>query len=260
VLRTPSSAGNKESSLGNLFSKASAQVGRVAVRSVDYVVEHRMADAHAMVARARARDGRSELSVSLTSAAIVRRISREMATVGAFSGAVAIAPAVGTTAALATSAADVGVVFARIATMVMAIGIAHDVDLSTVDLRRQHVYAVLGGAESALTSTERKAGEMKKMLGKKAVGVRTSLPAVSRVNDIVASRVGEKIIEKLVAKEATIAMATLLPLGIGAGIGAVGNRALVTSVGRTASKYFGAESTEHRKAPKRRLLAVRSGS
>ena len=242
--------------MASLFSKASAQVGRLAVRAVDYVVEHRLDDAHAMVGRAW--EGRPELSAVLTANAIIRRTAREMATVGAISGAVAIAPAVGTTAALATSAADVGLVFGRIATMVLAVGLAHDADLSTVDLRKQHVYAVLGGAESALTAQERKAGEMKKMLGKKAVGVRTSLPAVSRVNEVVASRVGERIIEKLVTKEASIALASLLPLGIGAGIGAVGNRALVMSVGRTASKYFsaapGAATTG---SPRRRLLALR---
>jgi hypothetical protein len=223
-------------SLANPLSKASAQVGRVAVRAVDYVVENRMGDAETLLAKARA--GMPTASPSLVAQAIVKRVGVEMAGMGAISGAVAMAPGVGTTASLATGAADVGVAFGRISTMILAVGLAYDVDLSTVELRKQHVYAVLGGAESQLSATERKAGEMKKLLGKQATGARTTLPAMNRVNEIVASKVGVKVVEKLVTKELAVKLASLLPLGIGAGVGAAGNRALVTSVGRTATAYF----------------------
>jgi hypothetical protein len=222
--------------LANPLSKASAQVGRVAVRAVDYIVENRVGDAESLLAKAQA--GMPKAAPSLLAQVIVKRISIEMASMGAISGAVAMAPAVGTTASLATSAADVGVAFGRISTMVLAIGMAHDVDLSTVELRKHHVYAVLGGAESQLNATERKAGEMKKLLGKQATGARTTLPAMNRVNDMVASRVGAKVVEKLVTKELAVKLASLLPLGIGAGVGAAGNKALVNSVGRTATAYF----------------------
>jgi hypothetical protein len=226
----------EEQTLANPLSKASAQVGRVAVRAVDYVVENRVGDAEALLAKAKV--GMPTAAPGLLSQAIVKRVSIEMASMGALSGAVAMAPAIGTTASLATSAADVGVAFGRISTMVLAIGMAHGVDLSTVELRKEHVYAVLGGAESQLNATERKAGEMKKLLGKQATGARTTLPAMNRVNEMVASRVGIKVVEKLVTKELAVKLASLLPLGIGAGVGAAGNKALVTSVGRTAMAYF----------------------
>jgi EcsC protein family len=212
--------------MSNPFTKASAQVGRVAIRAVDYVVENRLADAQAMLDKAMA--GSSGTSIS----------AREMAVVGAVTGSIAVAPGVGTSAAIATSAADIGLSFGRIATMVLAIGLAHGVDLSSVEIRKRHVYSVLGGADSELTAKERKAGEMKKMLGKQAVESKSTFPAMNKLETVVATRVGEKIVAKLATKELTIKMASLLPLGIGAGAGAIGNRALVNSVGRTANKYF----------------------
>lgn len=221
------------------MSKASAQVGRVAIRAVDFVVANRLGDSESLVERARA--GVATAAPGVVAHAIVARVAKEMAGMGALSGAVAMAPAVGTVTSLATSAADVGVAFGRISTMIMAIGLAYGVDLSNEEVRKRHVYAVLGGAESQLEPSERKAGELKKMLGKQAVGARTTLPAVGRVNDVVASRVGIKVVEKLATKGLAVKLATLLPMGIGAGVGAVGNRALVTSVGRTAVAYFASQ-------------------
>lgn len=222
--------------MANPLGKASAQVGRVAVRAVDYVVENRLADAQALVDRARSTQPTAAAAIIANS--IVSRVSREMATLGALSGAVAIAPGIGTTASLATGAADVGVAFGRISTMILAVGLAHNVDLSSEEDRKRHVYAVLGGAESQLNGKERKAGELKKLLGNKAIGARTTLPALGRLNDVMASRVGAKVVSKLAAKGLAVKFASLLPLGIGAGIGAAGNRALVSSVGRTAVLYF----------------------
>ena len=231
----------------NPFSRASAQVGRIAIRAVDYVVEHRLADAEGLLDKAvSGSPSRSPVSPFMLGATIARRVAREMALVGAVTGGIAVAPGVGTSAALATSAADIGLAFGRIATMVLAIGLAHGVDLSTLDLRKRHVYAVLGGADSELSAKERKAGEMKKMLGKQAVDAKSTFPAMNKLETMVATRVGEKIVAKLATKELTIALASLLPLGIGAGVGAVGNRALVNSVGRTANNYF---ASLHRSSP-----------
>ncbi len=249
VLRVRASKGPRL----NPMSKASAQVGRVAIRAVDFVVANRLGDAESLLEKARA--SLPTAAPGVLANVIVSRVAREMAGMGALSGAVAMAPAVGTVASLATSAADVGVAFARISTMIMAVGLAHGVDLSGEEVRKQHVYAVLGGAESQLQPNERKAGELKKMLGKQAVGARTTLPAIGRVNDVVASRVGIKVVEKLAAKGLAVRLATLLPMGIGAGVGAVGNRALVTSVGRTAVAYFASQGrTPTTRTPTTRAL------
>ncbi len=224
----------------NPLSKASEQVGRVAVRAVDYVVENRVSDAEAMLRRARA--AAPGASGSVHADMVVTRVAREMATVGALTGAVAVAPGVGTGTALATGAADVGVAFGRIAAMVMAVGLAFEVDLSLLEVRKDFVYGVLAGSESQLTDQERKAGQMKRQLGKQALGRKGTLPAMSRVNEMLATRVGVKMVEKLVTQELALKLATLLPLGIGAGVGAIGNRAIVTSVGRTAKARAASEA------------------
>jgi EcsC protein family len=217
----------------NPLSKASAQVGKVALQAVDYVVENRLSDAEAMVRRARtANPGATHAA---TADAVVKRVAKEMAGLGAASGAVAAAPAVGTMASMATSVADVGIAFARIATMVMAVGIAFGHDLSDFETRKQWVYNVLSGSGGQMTAKERKAGEMKKNLGQKAMGQKTAgTAAIARVNEVVGTRVATRLVEK----ETMVRIATLIPLGIGAGVGAIGNRAMVNSVGRHAKKYF----------------------
>lgn len=217
----------------NPLSKVSAQVGKVALQAVDYVVENRLSDAESLVNRAKAANpGATHAKIA---DAVVRRVAKEMAGVGAMSGAVAAAPAIGTMASMATSVADVGIAFARIATMVMAVGISYGHDLSDLETRKQWVYSVLSGAGGQLTEKERKAGDMKKNLGQQALGNKTAgTAAVARVNEMVGTRVAARLVEK----ETLVRLATLIPLGIGAGVGAVGNRAMVNSVGRHAHKYF----------------------
>lgn len=217
----------------NPLSKASAQVGKVAIQAVDYVVQNRLSDAEWLVARARAANPHGNHTVLAD--AIISRVAKEMAGLGAVSGAVAAAPTIGTMASMATSVADVGVAFARISTMVMAVGMAYGHDLSDLDTRKQWVYNVLSGSGGQMTEKERKAGDLKKQLGQQAMGAKAAGgAAMGRVNEMVGTRVAARLIEK----ESLVRVATMIPLGIGAGVGAVGNRALVNSVGRQAKKYF----------------------
>jgi hypothetical protein len=154
----------------------------------------------------------------------------------------AAAPAVGTTATLASTAADVGLAFGRMGVMVMAVGLAYGADLSDDDVRKQHVYAVFSGSSHQLTEGERTAGDLKKKLGQQALTRRDTesvLPGtMGKMTELATSRVGTRVISRVAAQEMAIKIGTLLPLGVGAGVGAVGNRALVNSVGRTAQRYF----------------------
>ncbi len=226
--------------LTNPMSLAAGQVGRIALSAVDHVVIKRFDDAVVLERRTRASmPSRSSTDIG---AAIIRRVAKELATAGAIAGAVAAAPAVGTSATLATTAADVGLSFGRLAVMVMAVGLAYECDLSDEEIRKQHVYAVLSGSGQQLTESERNAGDLKKQLGNKALSRRDSSSTVpgglGKMTDLATSRVGTRVISRLAAQEMAIKIGTLLPLGVGAGVGAVGNRALVNSVGRTAQRYF----------------------
>lgn len=241
--------------MANPLSRMKSQAGRVAVTAIDHVVEHRFHDAEAMVARAR-KSISENAHADLLANAIIKRVSLEMSVVGAASGAVAAAPGIGTTASIATSAADIGLAFGRIATMVMAIGLAYGHDLADVASRKQWVYSVLSGSGGNLTDQKRKAGDLKKQLGDQVLGSREGLPGAKRMNEIVATRVGTKVVGRLVSSELALKLATLLPLGVGAGVGAVGNRALVSSVGRQAKLFFASEHVTSA-PPRRKMLGFR---
>jgi hypothetical protein len=222
----------------NPLSLAAGQVGKVALTAIDHVAVKRFADSEALYERALSANPNAP--AEKLAAAIIRRVAKELATAGAISGIVAAAPGIGTSASLATGAADIGVSFGRLAAMVLAVGLAYGADLSDVEDRRRHVYAVLSGSGEQLTEGERKAGDLKKQLGQQALGRgKDQKDGVgSYVTSKVGSKVGAKVLSRLVAQETAISIGSLMPLGIGAGIGAAGNRALVFSVGRTAVKYF----------------------
>jgi hypothetical protein len=233
--------------LPNPLSLAAGQVGKVALTAVDHVAVRRFGDAEQLFERALSADPKG--SPDRLAAAIVKRIARELGAAGAVTGAVAAAPGVGTTASLASGAADIGVSFGRLATMVLAVGLAYGHDLADEEDRRQHVYAVLSGTGSHLTEGERRAGDLKKQLGKQALGKGKDGP----MGNVLTSKIGTKVVSKLVAREMAVKAATLLPLGIGTGVGAVGNRAMAFSVGRTAIRYFdpnkGSGSASNRVSP-----------
>ena len=223
--------------MSNPLMKAKGQVGKVAIAAVDHVVVNRLHDAEMLVNRARAAAPTTATHGEIADA-VIKRVATEMAAVGAASGAIAAAPAVGTAASVATTAADIGLAFGRIATMVMAVGLAYGHDMSDVEQRKGWVYHVLSGSGGQLTAGERKAGDLKRQLGEQALGSKTPGAGVAKINEMVATKVGSKVASRLVRKELAVKVATLIPLGVGAGIGAIGNRSLVRSVGRQAKQYF----------------------
>ena len=229
----------------NPLSVAAGQVGKVALAAVDHVAVKRFPDAEALYERALSAQPHG--SAHAVSTEIIRRVARELSAAGAVSGAVAAAPGVGTSASLATGAADVGLAFGRLTSMVLAVGLAHGADMSDENERKRHAYAVLSGSSSQLTAKERNAGEMKKQLGQQALG--RGEAATGSVGSLVTTKVGVKMLSKLATKETAIKLGSLLPLGFGAGVGAIGNRALVFSVGRTAMKYFTPTGPKGDRAP-----------
>ena len=233
-LASPSRISFRRTTLPNPLSVAAGQVGKVALAAVDHVAVKRFPDAEALYERALSAHPHG--SAHAVSTEIIRRVARELSAAGAVSGAVAAAPGVGTSASLATGAADVGLAFGRLTSMVLAVGLAHGADMSDENERKRHAYAVLSGSSSQLTAKERKAGEMKKQLGQQALG--RGEAATGSVGSLVTTKVGAKMLSKLATQETAIKLGSLLPLGFGAGVGAIGNRALVFSVGRTAMKYF----------------------
>ena len=218
--------------MGNILNRASTQVGQVAMTAVDRVIATRLPQAEALVTRLRtSQPGWSHEQVA---DAVIKKFAKELAGSGAVSGAIAAAPAVGTAASMATAVADIGLAFARVTEMVMGVGVAFGHDLGDLETRRGWVYQVLSGATGSMTDSEKQAGNMKKQIGRTALAAKSPAATTARVTEIM----GTKLIGKLVTKEAVVKLASLIPLGIGAGVGAAGNRALANSIGRTSKAFF----------------------
>jgi hypothetical protein len=238
--------------LTNPLSLAAGQVGKVALAAVDHVAVKRFGDAQALYERVLSANPRATPDALAT--AIIRRVAGELGAAGALSGAVAAAPGVGTSASIATGAADVGMSFGRLTAMVLAVGLAYQHDLSDPEHRKQHAYAVLAGSGDQLTAGERKAGNLKKQLGNAALDRNSENP----VTGMLTSKVGVKVVSKIAAQSGAVRLGTMLPLGIGAGIGVVGNRALAFSVGRAATRYFADPNVARSSAVLKPALADRT--
>jgi hypothetical protein len=195
------------------------------LRAIDHAVDARWADA---VRRAGATSGTTSERV----AQITHALSRELAVVGAATGGVAALPGVGTVAALATVAADVGWTTTRACDLVMAIGAAHGHTDAPPDRRKAWVIAVLGfgtGAAAALPrilAAEEDADD-------RATG-RLSGGSLAALNQ----GLGRTLVTRWAMKRLATSVSKALPFGIGAVIGGVANRASARAIARHADLLF----------------------
>ena len=139
--------------------------------------------------------------------------------IGGASGAAAAVPGVGTAAALASGAAEIAAFVSATAMFVLAVAEVHGLPVSDPEVRRALVLAVLLGesAEAALTYGAFEAPHWAQVLGRTA-----SRDRVAGVN----ARLAKLALGRFGRRQGVLALGRALPLGIGAGIGAVGNAAL----------------------------------
>jgi hypothetical protein len=164
-------------------------------------------------------------------ARIVRQYARDLAVGGAVAGGAAASPAAGASMAAAAVAGDATYGVSRLGEMVMAIGIVNGLDHSSATERAAWVGAVLGiseGAAVGLTGMAARAG---------AAGGSRVLARLSTASAAGSGR-ARRLASAASRTSGPWSLATLLPYGIGAGVGAAGNAALAYSVGRAARRYF----------------------
>lgn len=152
---------------------------------------------------------------------------------GAAVGGAAAAPGIGTVAALALSGGET-VVFLE-ATTLFALGVAevHGIRIHEVERRRTLVLSVVLGDQGA-------------MLVEKATG-RTGrhwgdlLPDMIPMSSIAAinTTLGRWFLRRYGRKLGVLALGKVAPFGIGAAIGAAGNRAFGRTVVNTSQRVFG---------------------
>lgn len=197
---------------------------------LDRLVEHRYSGAVADVAALRHQhpdDTPDELADRL-----IRRYAKELAIGGAMSGGAAASPVAGVAVAAASAGADATFSVGRLGEMIMAIGLVYGHDATTVDERRAAIVTIMGladGAAVGMSGLAARAG---------ARGGARLLQRIPAATPAAGSSTARRALSKVTSTKGPWSLTALIPYGIGAGVGAVGNAVLARAVGRAAKEYF----------------------
>lgn len=222
-------------------------VGPAVLAAVDRAVEQRWSRALDAATQADA-EGADRTSLDKRLRSIIKSYRRELATVGAATGAVAATPGIGTSAAASALVADVGWLALRATDLIMTIGAVHGHTDATAEERRAWVLAVLAFGDSAADEFANlidavdieivpDRDRLKQGLGR-AAGLASSdaltVDSLRRINASLASRV----VTRYGSRRGAITLGKLLPFGIGAVWGGASTWALIRTVGSHAEQFF----------------------
>lgn len=146
-------------------------------------------------------------------------------------GATAAVPGVGTIAALAAVSAETTFFMEASAVFTLAVAAVHGISPEDQETRRALVLAVVLG-ESGMEIVEKTVGHSAKNWGTLFAN---KIPGLSSMNDSLLKR----FIIRFITKRAALMAGKVVPAGIGAVIGSIGNRALGKTTIGNARKAFG---------------------
>jgi hypothetical protein len=218
----PSATDEKPGALARLLSQIIERSARIQRPAVQAYVE-RLRNAHPDAGPA---DIVAKLEKRYLAAAVAS---------GAAVGSSAVLPGVGTLVSLSAVAGETVVFLEATAFFVLALAELHNIPADHRERRRALVLAVLVGDEGKravadLVGSGRISGAW---LSEGAV--RLPLPAVSELN----SRLMRYFVRRYTLRRGAWAFGKLLPAGLGAGIGAAGNRLMAKTIIGNARKAFG---------------------
>ena len=164
-------------------------------------------------------------------AQLERRYLTAVVSTGAASGGAAALPGVGTTASIATGAAEIAAFVGATAMFVLAVAEVHGVPINDPQVRRALVLTVLLGdvAEPTVEAVAGGSAHWAHVLG------RSDREAIGGLN----SRLAHLMVGRFGARQSALLLGRAIPFGIGAGIGAAGNAALARAAIGTARRAFG---------------------
>lgn len=169
-------------------------------------------------------------------AAVIEQLERHyrnaVTGIGAAAGGSAAVPGAGTAAAVATSTAEISAFVSATAMYVLALAEVHGVPVADAQVRRALVLTVLlgEGGPIAIESLGARAGPWADALGRSA-----SKEKVAGIN----ARLTHLMLTRFGARQSVLLVGRALPMGIGAGVGAVGNVALARAAIGAARRVFG---------------------
>jgi hypothetical protein len=173
---------------------------------------------------------------TLTPAQLVQQLERRylmsVIGIGGASGAAAAVPGVGTSAAIASGAAEVTAFVSASAMFVLALAELHGVPVSDPEVRRALVVSVLVGEGSvaALEGIGVAEAHWAQVLARS-----TPREKIAGVN----GHLAKMLLRRAGTRQGALLFGRALPLGVGAAIGAGGNAALARGAISAARKAFG---------------------
>jgi hypothetical protein len=154
---------------------------------------------------------------------------------GAAVGSAAVLPGIGTVAVLSAAAGETAVFLEATAFFALAVAAVHGVPAENRERRRALVLAVLVGDDTKHAITEL-IGPGRTSGAWLAEGVASlPMPALSQLN----SRLLKYAVRRYALRRGALLLGKMLPIGIGAIVGAVGNRAVGKKIVRNARRAFG---------------------
>jgi hypothetical protein len=165
---------------------------------------------------------------------LIRSTRRRVAATGALSGAVSIAPGLGTALAIGTITSQTIFALEQEVELVMGIAMIFGHELANSDERVLEALVVVG-----ITSGAVKLREDVLIAG----GERIAVAAFRHLPNLLLAHGGGRIITRILARFATSGVAKtaarVVPLGVGVAVGAGFDWITVTGLGRGAMKYYG---------------------
>jgi hypothetical protein len=166
--------------------------------------------------------------------ALIRSTRRRVAATGAISGAVSIAPGLGTVLAIGTITSQTLYALEQEIELVLGIAMIFGHELANSDERVIEALVVVG-----ITSGAVKLREDVLVAG----GERIAVAAFRRLPGMLLSHGGGRVMTRILARFATSGTAKVaarvVPLGVGVAVGAGFDWLAVTGLGRAAMKYYG---------------------
>lgn len=211
-------------------SEPTGMAGRVLRAAVERVLRIQQPRVAAHIARIRSKQ--PDATPAEVVAALDRRYQIAVAGLGAVGGGIAIVPAVGTVASLATATAEAAAALDAAVLYTLAVAEVHRLHVDDDERRRALVLAIVMGAGG----TEL----MRKVTGGKDRWARVVTDALPlRVLGPVNTTLGRWFVKRYVTRQLALAVGRALPFGAGVIIGAVGNVVAARAVIGAATKAFG---------------------
>ncbi|UMB70971.1 hypothetical protein [Mycobacterium paraterrae] len=154
---------------------------------------------------------------------------------GAAVGSTAVLPGLGTLAALSAAAGETAVFLEATAFYALAIASVYGVATDERERRRALVLSVLVGDDSKQAMTELIGGGRTSGAWLSEGVASLPMPALAQLN----SRLLKRAVRRFTLRRSALLFGKVLPVGVGAVIGAIGNRLAGKKIVRNARKAFG---------------------